>query len=176
MTTAMAVGVFAGVLVLVGWAVGWTPLQQLRTMPTPGEFDRSVTPMDTMLSPGDAGSSSLMQPPTPSAQPTNLSWPVQLVRQDLAERLGVAFNSIEVVQVEDVVWPDTCLGLPAPELCARGETPGFRATLVALGQEYTYHTDKSETFRFAGPGDVPKRPQGANHRKDEEETSGESWR
>lgn len=90
--------------------------------------------------------------------PTSLPHPVKLVRQDLAERLRVASSSIEVVQMKEVVWPDTCLGLPAPELCAPGETPGYQVILRVLKQEYRYHTDRGETFRFAGPGDVPQRP------------------
>jgi hypothetical protein len=94
--------------------------------------------------------------PIPSA-PT-FPQPVEFVRLDLAEQLGIALDDIEVVQLEEVIWPDTCLGLPAPELCAPGATPGYRVTLMALGQEYTYHTDKGETFRFAGPGDIPRPP------------------
>lgn len=89
---------------------------------------------------------------------SDLPRPAELVRQDLAEQLGLAPTSIEVLEVEAAVWPDTCLGLPSPELCAPGETLGYRVTLVALGQQYIYHTDKSETFRFARPGDAPERP------------------
>ncbi len=90
--------------------------------------------------------------------PTYLPQPVELVRQDLAEQLNIASNNIEIVQVKAVVWSDTCLGLPAPELCARGETPGYQVILRVLGQEYRYHTDRDETFRFAGTGDVPRQP------------------
>jgi hypothetical protein len=90
--------------------------------------------------------------------PTHLSQPVELVRRDLATRLGIASDSIEITRVEQTLWPDKCLGLPAPELCAPGNTPGYRITLWALGQNYIYHTDRNETFRFAGPGDVPRRP------------------
>ncbi len=94
-----------------------------------------------------------------SQVPTYLPRPVELVRQDLAEQLDIASSDIEVVQVKTMVWPDTCLGLPAPELCARGETRGFQVILRALGQEYRYHTDRDETFRFAGPGDAPSQQQ-----------------
>lgn len=90
--------------------------------------------------------------------PTYLPRPVEVVREDLAARLNVVPNDIEVVDVKEEVWPDTCLGLPAPELCAPGETPGYRIILRVLGQEYRYHTDKGDTFRFAGPGDIPQRP------------------
>lgn len=101
-----------------------------------------------------------LTPPPPSASPqASLPRAVEVVQVDLAAHLGVPVATIEVVQVEEVVWPDTCLGLPAPELCAPGETPGYRVVLRALGQEYRYHTDESETFRYAGPGDAPQPPQ-----------------
>jgi hypothetical protein len=87
--------------------------------------------------------------------PTHL---LGLVRQYLAEQLGVAPSSIEVAAVEETVWPDSCLGLPAPELCALGETSGYRIIFRALGQEYVYRTNKGEGFRFEGPGDEPRRP------------------
>jgi hypothetical protein len=96
--------------------------------------------------------------PIPSPSPETLPRPVELVRQDLAEHLGIPIDDVHVVEIKEVIWPDTCLGLPAPELCAPGETPGYQVTLLALGQEYVYHTDKNETFRYAGPGDVPRPP------------------
>jgi hypothetical protein len=90
-----------------------------------------------------------------AAIPTHL---LGLVRQYLAEQLGVEPQSIEVVAMEEVIWPDRCLGLPAPELCAQEETPGYRITFRVLGQEYIYRTNKEEGFRFEGPGDEPRRP------------------
>lgn len=90
--------------------------------------------------------------------PTVLPQSVVMVRQDLATRLAIPPASIEVTRVEESVWPDTCLGLPAPELCAPGKTAGYRVDLRALGQNYHYHTDRIETFRYAGPGDAPRRP------------------
>jgi hypothetical protein len=84
--------------------------------------------------------------------------PVRLVRQDLARHLQVSVASVKVVKVERVTWRDACLGLPSPELCAQVLTPGFRVTLGALGRKYRYHTDLNRAFRYAGPGDSPKRP------------------
>jgi hypothetical protein len=93
---------------------------------------------------------------TQTAVPTHrLPSPVELVLQDLAQQLEIAPNSIDVLRIEDVVWPDGCLGLPAPELCAPFETPGYRVTLHALGREYQYHTNRDSAFRYAGPGEAP---------------------
>jgi len=87
-----------------------------------------------------------------------LSQLLALVLQYLVAYLEVAPDSIEVLWAEEVTWPDTCLGLPAPAMCAPGETPGYRITLRALGQEYVYHTNHMDMVRFAGPGEVPRRP------------------
>jgi len=81
--------------------------------------------------------------------------PVELVRQDLARRLGVQPSDVEVVEVVEEVWPDTCLGVPAPELCAPGPTPGYRVAFRVNGREYRFHTDLGTVFRFAGPGEPP---------------------
>lgn len=89
---------------------------------------------------------------------TALPIPIVVVQRDLAEQLGVLLDDIEVKEVEEVQWPDTCLGIPAPELCARGETPGFRIILHVFNQDYVYHTDTDLMFRYAGPGDFPTKP------------------
>ena len=88
---------------------------------------------------------------------------LELAKEDLATRLGgvSAVLGIGVEKVEEVVWPDKCLGLPAPEPCMQEETPGYRVIFEVSrrsGQKYVYHTDEVETFRYAGLGDAPERP------------------
>jgi hypothetical protein len=61
---------------------------------------------------------------------------------DLARQLGVAQDQIRVAQVENVKWPDGCLGVRRPGvMCAMRVTPGYRVILEAAGQRYPYHTD-----------------------------------
>jgi hypothetical protein len=84
--------------------------------------------------------------------------PVAQVRQDLASHLRLPASEVKVVRLEKRLWPDTCLGLPAPDMCVPGETRGYRILLRTLGHEYVYHSDEKETFRFTGPGDTPQRP------------------
>lgn len=129
-----------------------TMLFATRTTPNVGE----ATPPPAAAAPTLAATAAQAVTTTPP-QPT-VPRPVELARQNLAERLAVGPDSIDIAEVEEVVWPDTCLGLPAPELCAPGDTPGYQVTLRALGQDYRYHTDEGETFRYAGPGDAPSRP------------------
>lgn len=82
--------------------------------------------------------------------------PIDMVQQDLAQRLGIAPTDINLLMIEEVVWPDTCLGLPASnEPCVSKETPGYKITLLGSGKAYRYHTDRGEIFKFAGPIDNP---------------------
>jgi hypothetical protein len=69
---------------------------------------------------------------------------VQEAQNFLSESLGVDVTQVEVVKVEDVEWPDACLGLPDEgEMCAQVVTPGYRITLEVNGQTYVLHTDES---------------------------------
>ena len=88
-------------------------------------------------------------PVSPDALPPPL---LELLREDLAKRLGVTPDNIELALVEEAVW-GACLGLPAPEQCLPGLTLGYRVTLSIAGQEHRYHTDREESFRYAGPVD-----------------------
>ncbi len=66
----------------------------------------------------------------------------ELVRQVLMQQLQVDADEIEIVSVEEVEWPDSCLGVyTADELCAQVITPGYRVVLEVNGDTYEYHTD-----------------------------------
>lgn len=66
-------------------------------------------------------------------------------RQTLAVKLGLDFDLlIDVVSVEEVEWPDSCLGVSSPEvMCAQVITPGYRIVLEYDGRQYEYHTNLS---------------------------------
>lgn len=67
----------------------------------------------------------------------------------LAEELGVTIEEIELVEMEEVEWQDTCLGLGGPaESCLVDKIPGYRAIFATGGQQYEVRTDaKGEGFR-----------------------------
>jgi hypothetical protein len=70
---------------------------------------------------------------------------VQLAKEDLAQRLGIARESIQLVSMEAEEWPDASLGCPQPgETYAQVITPGLRVRLVAQEQVYEYHTDAGQ--------------------------------
>jgi hypothetical protein len=68
---------------------------------------------------------------------------VDLAIADLADQFNVDSETIQVIQVEDDEWQDSCLGLGgAAESCLLVITPGFRITLEADGTQYIYRTDQ----------------------------------
>jgi hypothetical protein len=65
-----------------------------------------------------------------------------VIRQAIAERLNFDLADLEIEQVEQVDWPDACLGLAGPdEMCAEVITPGFRLTVRHNGELLQIHTD-----------------------------------
>jgi len=65
-------------------------------------------------------------------------------RADLAKRLGVDVDSIEVVQAQAVMWPNSGLGCPEPETMYMDVlTPGVLIRLRTGGKVYQYHAGRS---------------------------------
>ncbi len=72
-------------------------------------------------------------------------------RADLAQRLNVDPDTITLVSVEHVDWPNGCLGIQQPGvMCAMVITPGYKVVLEADGKQYEYHTNEDgSTVRLA---------------------------
>jgi hypothetical protein len=103
-----------------------TPAVVDLTKVTPEAFTESET-LHEMPQPGL---------PNPSAAASNRS------AVELASALGLETDDVEIVSIEQVDWPDSSLGCPAPgESYATVITPGFRIVLEAGGQRYEYHAD-----------------------------------
>jgi hypothetical protein len=70
-------------------------------------------------------------------------------RLDLANRRGLAVESVVVVSIDAVIWPDACLGIVAEGLfCAQVQTPGYRIVLSARDALYEYRTDRHGLMRY----------------------------
>ncbi len=86
--------------------------------------------------------------PTPAPEPTEPQIPLNAPPAQLAAiralvaLLGLTADQITLVSVEEVEWPDSCLGVYRPEVaCLQAITSGFRIVLEADGARYEYHTD-----------------------------------
>lgn len=81
--------------------------------------------------------------PTPTAEQPQQIPVVDEARAALSGFLGVDPESVEVVKVEDMEWPTSALGCPAPDTAyLQVITPGYRVTLEAGGTTYQIHTDR----------------------------------
>jgi hypothetical protein len=59
---------------------------------------------------------------------------------DLADRLGIDPDTIEVATYEEVTWRDGSLGCPKPgRMYTQALVPGYRIVLRAEGVAYAYH-------------------------------------
>lgn len=65
---------------------------------------------------------------------------VAQARSDLARRLGVDENTVEVAEAAFVIWPNGALGCPDPDMMyTQALVPGYRIRLDAAGNRYHYH-------------------------------------
>jgi hypothetical protein len=63
---------------------------------------------------------------------------------DLAQRLKIDIDTIKLVSVEQIDWPDACMGIQQPGvMCAQVITSGYKVVLEANGQQYEYHTNET---------------------------------
>lgn len=76
--------------------------------------------------------------PTAASAPTA---PVEVAKADLARRRSVAPDTIRVVEVRDVTWPDPSLGCPQPGMAYK-QVPvdGLLIRLESGGQLFEYHS------------------------------------
>jgi len=81
--------------------------------------------------------------PTPSFKTPCLSGDSieERAREALANWLSISGEEIEVIEVEEVEWPDTSLGCPQPGMVyAQVITPGFRVVMRVGSKVYEYHS------------------------------------
>ncbi len=80
---------------------------------------------------------------------------VLAARAYLFASLGLtADQTIDVVDVQPVDWPDGCLGIQVPgQMCTQAIVPGYRILFEYAGEQYELHTDQTgDQIREAGPG------------------------
>ncbi len=84
-----------------------------------------------------AVSSAIPTPSNPALQGL-----VMQAKEDLARRLSIEVDQIDLVESKAVEWPDVSLGCPEPgKVYAQVITPGYRIVLEAAGEAYEYHSD-----------------------------------
>jgi hypothetical protein len=70
----------------------------------------------------------------------------------LSQELNVSMEVVEVIELEQVDWPDACLGIPMEgQACAQVITPGFRVVLDVNGQQYEFRSNQDGTLLMQVP-------------------------
>lgn len=80
-------------------------------------------------------------PTTPSAPESPHAQAVAQATEDLAQRLAIPVDQINVLEVHEVTWPDASLGCPQPDqMAAQVEQEGLLIRLGAGDEMYFYHS------------------------------------
>ena len=125
---------------------------------TPNPIQNSNLPQNSVKNTKEA-SLDITAIPSPVAKEGLQKKLSQIVKSDLATRLNVDMESIGVILIESIVWPNAALGCPLPdEVYAEGTVPGFRVRLEANEQEYEYHMDEAGNFILCLDEKLPSFP------------------
>jgi hypothetical protein len=84
---------------------------------------------------------------------------VNAAKQDLAKRLAISVDQINLVQATAVVWPDSSMGCPQPGMeYLQVPEDGALIVLEAQGNLYEYHRGKRGLFLCEKTGKNPSPP------------------
>lgn len=79
----------------------------------------------------------------------NVQTLLQIAKEDLAGRLKISADQIQLSKIEAVTWPDSSLGCPQiGGAYLQVLTSGFRLILETGGKKYSYHTDDKDRVLF----------------------------
>lgn len=82
-----------------------------------------------------------MRPTTPQATGPASNRLVVQAKEDLAGRLAIQMNEIEVVETREVIWPDSSMGCPRPGMAyTQVQHDGLLIRLRVGDRVYEYHS------------------------------------
>lgn len=82
---------------------------------------------------------------------------IQSAKEDLSADLTMPVGELEVVEFEEVIWPDTSYGCPEPGMMyAQGTREGYRLVLSAGGQQFPYHGGRDQEPILCKPAGLEK--------------------
>jgi hypothetical protein len=90
---------------------------------------------------------------THDGPPQALAEQIERAQRNLSQRLEVDRGAIRLTAVEPTEWPGGSLGCPAPEQAyTLAIMPGYRLTFEVQGQQYVYHTNRTDQFVYCPDG------------------------
>lgn len=94
---------------------------------------------------GQAASDANTPVPTPTAAFTIPEFTSQIIPEAF-KQLNLDASQVSVVSVEEVMWPDSCLGVQIKNMmCLEVITPGYNIVLKTPQGTYELHTNKEGT-------------------------------
>jgi hypothetical protein len=96
---------------------------------------------------------------------------VSLAKENLARQLSIPIDEIELLEVQEAMWPDASLGCPEPGMMyAQVLTEGYLVVLAAGEATYEYHTDRDQALTLCEGVPQPGQPS-----KDVDATVKDGW-
>jgi hypothetical protein len=81
-----------------------------------------------------------MQPTMPTPSNPAIQKLIDLAKEDLAERMSTPVEQVDLVEFRNVVWPDSSLGCPEPDMAyTQVLRDGYLIRLQVGKQQYNYH-------------------------------------
>lgn len=71
---------------------------------------------------------------------------VERAREDLAHRLGLAVETVKLLDAQTIMWPDGGLGCNFPRNERGAPVAGYQLLLSAGVERYAYHTDLNAAY------------------------------
>ena len=126
--------------------------------------ETSLDSISTPVAPPEQSDTRQMPTAIPTPADSGLQKLIEKVKTDLAQRLSVSANQINLVEFLEVEWPDSSLGCPDPSLMyTQVITPGYLIRLQAIGRVFEFHTNKRDQIIYCDnpaaplPGALPDR-------------------
>ena len=121
-----------------------------------------LTPASSEITPAlpSQGETTPMTPAIPTPAAAGLENLVQMAKEDLAQRVSISTNQINLVETTEAEWSDSSLDCPQPGMSyLQVITPGYRILLEANGTQYEYHSNRDTYVIYcdnANPPILPK--------------------
>jgi hypothetical protein len=136
------------------------PLVAVRTLPAESFGQEDLSPAGTLVA-EDGGVLPLARTEAADVEPWEYVWAAEDgwriwwpgVVAAVIEDAGAGAS---VVSVEEVDWPDACLGAGEPdEICAQVITPGYVVIVQLGGADVRYHAARAGAFRIVPATTAP---------------------
>jgi len=117
--------------------VSATPTRLIPTREVPDKFDKLTPIVLVEKEPID------MNPISPADLPANLQEVANQAISELAKELSIPSDQILLISAQSVVWSDSSLGCPQPDMFyAQVLTEGYRVVLAVNDEPYYYHANR----------------------------------